>query len=66
MERSPFFRAGDGVVDCDGDHISPVGFDCGAWKLAVDEEYVFFVAIWCYGTSSNREVVDSFTAYSKS
>lgn len=60
MERGPFFRTGDGVVDCDGDDVAPVGFDCWSGELAVDEKCVFFIAVWCNGASRNCEIVDSF------
>lgn len=63
MERGSFFGTGDGVVDCDGDGVTPVGFDCWSRKLAVDEEYVFFVAVWCYSASRDREVVGSLLTY---
>lgn len=59
MERSSFFGTDDGVFDCDSDGVAPVGFYCGAGKLAVDEEYVFLVAVWCFGASRNCEVVES-------
>ena len=62
MERGSFFRTSNGVVDCDNDLVSPVGFNGGGWKLAVDEYYVFLIAIWCYGTSCDREVIGSLLA----
>ncbi len=58
MEPGAFFWTGDGIVDGDGDDISPVGFDCGTGKLAIDEDYVFLVAIRCYCASRNCEIVD--------
>ena len=62
MERCSFFRISDGVVDCDSDPVPPVGFNCGGWKLAVDEHYVFLIAVWSYGTSCDREVIGSLLA----
>ena len=59
MKSGAFFWTGDGIVDGDGDDVSPIGFDCGTGKLAIDENYVFLVAIWCYRASRNREIVDS-------
>ena len=59
MKRGSLFGTGDGIVDSDGDDVAPVGFDCGAGKLAVDEEDIFLVAVWCYSASRNRKVVKS-------
>ncbi len=59
MEGGPFFRIGDGVVDRDGDDVTPVSFNCGPRKLAVDKKCVLLVAVWCYGASCNRQVVVS-------
>ena len=59
MERSSFFGIGDGIVGSDGDCVAPVSFDCRAGKLAVDEYYIFLVAVWCYSTSRNCEFVGS-------
>ena len=57
MERGPFFGIGNSIVDSDGDGVAPVSFDCRAGKLAVDEKYVFLVAVWCYSTSGDCEFV---------
>ena len=59
MERSSFFGIGDGIVDSDGDRVAPISFDCRAGKLAVDEEYIFLVAVWCYSTSRDCKFVGS-------
>ena len=59
VQRGSFFGTGDVVVDCDGDDVAPVGFDCGPGKLSIDEECVFLVAIWRDGASRNRELVGS-------
>ena len=59
VERGSFFRTGNGIVDSDGDGVAPVSFDCRAGVLAVDEEYVFLVAVWCYSTSRDCELVGS-------
>ena len=65
MKRCPLFGACDLVVNGDGDDISPICFDGGARKLAVDENYVFLVPIWCDFTSRNCEVVDSSRSYTR-
>ena len=57
VERGSFFRTGDGIVDSDGDGVAPISFDCRTGKLAVDEEYIFLVAVWCYSTSCDCEFV---------
>lgn len=59
MERGPFIRAIDVIVDCYRDKVSPVGLDCRCRKLAVDEKDVLFVTIWCYGASCDCEVIES-------
>ena len=38
MKCGSFVGAGDVVVDCDNDPVSPISFDRRAGKLAVDEE----------------------------
>lgn len=45
MERGSFFGIDDGVVDFDGDDLTPVGFDCGSKKLAINEQHVFLGAV---------------------
>ena len=59
MERGSFFGTGDVVVDCDGNCVAPIGFDCWSRKLAVDEEYLFLVAVWRYCTSRDCEIIGS-------
>ena len=59
MEHRSLFGTGHGIGDFDGDNVTQIGFDCGAGKLAVDEEVILLVAIRCYCASRKCEVAES-------
>ena len=63
MKGGSFFRTSDSIVDCDGDPVSPIGFDCGTGKLAVNEQCLFFITIRCYRAPCDREVIESILTY---
>jgi hypothetical protein len=59
MQGGPFFWPCNTVVNCDLDDVPPVRLNGWSWELAVNQKYIFLIAVRGYGSSTYCEVIIS-------